>query len=919
MSIQAPFNQKASQDASTANSPVKKWLLGSYALGLSVALSLTTITSPADAATLRLGDVNVQIDTTVSAGVSIRAEDRETALLPARNGGPKDNTPGFDPFLGTLITNSVVPAGTDCGTSANPSAYAQNALPGQAAAFPSRCMFGQLAFDTFMTGGTELYNYDASINTDDGRLNFDNGDLTGGTVKITSDIEADIGNVRFFTRVNGFYDAVLADSSSYERSPLLDRSDSIVIRDAELLDFYFDYDTDIAGRPLLVRVGRQVINWGEATFILGGNSVFNSIDVNAIRRPGAEIKEALLPIEAIYGSFALTEDINIEAYIGGWDDYKIDVGGTPFANSDSFEGGSAGNGGGAEETLGRFYVGSGAYSGSGKRDCNAHNSTNVATAAYGTLFNDVFGECQAGSAVDIYTPNAAGNVEASRQAIANTVADGRREGGYTLYDTDYLARGVDDDPRDIGDTDNYGLAVRWYAENLNSTEFGAYYQKYTSRIPYAASIARTPVAGPNVTTPTSGFFLRGFTAAGCKGTYGATGGFVSSAAAVTIYPDDPTGIGAAEREFFEAEVARFDATPATATIIQAATTNYNTDATVMATSAQTTAMDIRNALAAGLALPQSDTGTGSLAAGGVIGCVSILAQTGTAALALPTGASTIATRYQTEIFGEYPEDIEVYGLSAATTLLGWGVQGEIAYRPDMPLALDGDSISIVALSASCAWENFNAVAAQLYAGQTIESTCGDFDEVFHGYVREEVFNVDIGTTATFTRSNPVISALQADLGILLTEIGYVHMPDADEYKQDNPNLTRTPRLANQCTSGSDLPLGGVFSLDPRTADECRPTKDSYGIVLFGQLQYNNAFGSAWGLRPTLAYRRGMEGRSPSPAGSFIEDNESLNLSVTADYQSEWSVSLGYTAFDGDVLYNRNIDRDFYSLSGSYAF
>ena len=34
------------------------------------------------------------------------------------------------------------------------------------------------------------------------------------------------------------------------------------------------------------------------------------------------------------------------------------------------------------------------------------------------------------------------------------------------------------------DEESLGLALRYYAENLNSTEFGLYYQKYDSRIPY---------------------------------------------------------------------------------------------------------------------------------------------------------------------------------------------------------------------------------------------------------------------------------------------------------------------------------------------------------------------------------------------------------------------------------------------------
>ena len=76
-----------------------------------------------------------------------------------------------------------------------------------------------------------------------------------------------------------------------------------------------------------------MINWGEATFIPGGNSAFNPIDVAALRRPGAEIKEALLPVEALYGSIAVTQDLSLEAYVGGWEHYRLEAGGTPMGVS----------------------------------------------------------------------------------------------------------------------------------------------------------------------------------------------------------------------------------------------------------------------------------------------------------------------------------------------------------------------------------------------------------------------------------------------------------------------------------------------------------------------------------------------------------------------------------------------------------
>ena len=44
----------------------------------------------------------------------------------------------------------------------------------------------------------------------------------------------------------------------------------------------------------------------------------------------------------------------------------------------------------------------------------------------------------------------------------------------------WAIRGADVEPEDEG---NMGIAFKWYAENLNDTEFGFYFAKYTSRLP----------------------------------------------------------------------------------------------------------------------------------------------------------------------------------------------------------------------------------------------------------------------------------------------------------------------------------------------------------------------------------------------------------------------------------------------------
>ena len=57
-----------------------------------------------------------------------------------------------------------------------------------------------------------------------------------------------------------------------------------------------------------------------------------------------------------------------------------------------------------------------------------------------------------------------------------------------------------------------------------------------------------------------------------------------------------------------------------------------------------------------------------------------------------TRADTIA------LFLDYPEDIEMYGISFNTTLGDVSVSGEVAYRPDMPLQLSTVDLTLFALS-----------------------------------------------------------------------------------------------------------------------------------------------------------------------------------------------------------------------------
>ncbi len=82
-----------------------------------------------------------------------------------------------------------------------------------------------------------------------------------------------------------------------------------------LLDLFFHAGWDVGEHPLNVRVGKQVINWGESNIMGGGISqMMNPTDLSKATTPGTDVKETLTPQESVYLNFGFTDNISLEAY-----------------------------------------------------------------------------------------------------------------------------------------------------------------------------------------------------------------------------------------------------------------------------------------------------------------------------------------------------------------------------------------------------------------------------------------------------------------------------------------------------------------------------------------------------------------------------------------------------------------------------
>ncbi|MFG0582091.1 DUF1302 domain-containing protein [Pseudomonas sp. zjy_9] len=175
-----------------------------------------------------------------------------------------------------------------------------------------------------------------SQTSDDGHLNFKRGETFSKIFKGIHDLELRYGDTGVFVRGKYWYDFELKDESRlFKDIDDSNRKQSAQASGAEILDAFIYHNYSIGDQPGSVRLGKQVVSWGESTFI--GNSInsINPIDVSAFRRPGAEIKEGLIPVNMFYVSQSLTENLSAEAFYQlEWDQTVIDNCGTFFSQAD---------------------------------------------------------------------------------------------------------------------------------------------------------------------------------------------------------------------------------------------------------------------------------------------------------------------------------------------------------------------------------------------------------------------------------------------------------------------------------------------------------------------------------------------------------------------------------------------------------
>ena len=370
------------------------------AMGVASAMSLGLL-SHANAASFDWGEVTGSFDSTWTAGASWRVSDRDWNQQIGKVNQPNYDWANYSAFGNTIHTNTDIWA--------QPGSYSSNNdLSNQL--YTSGETFSEifkgvhelsLEYKDFGFFARGLYFYDRKLN--DGDFGYTNR-ITGKKFDVCEDKKAE----------------------------------EVQCKDIRLLDafVYGNFDLNDGKNPLSVRVGNQVISWGESTLIPHGIGVINPVDLNILNQPGAELKEAFRPQGMVWASLGLTEEVSVEAfYQYDWEPIWVPTGGSFFGTND--------------------FVGYGGYLNNAQLGFNSNPDINL----------DFL----------IQEYNRLGGMVASGQVPPEQL--GQLALAYSTKIT------LVEDHGKASDDGQYGIKLSWYAPELHDTEFGFYFMRYNSRRP----------------------------------------------------------------------------------------------------------------------------------------------------------------------------------------------------------------------------------------------------------------------------------------------------------------------------------------------------------------------------------------------------------------------------------------------------
>jgi len=702
----------------------------------------------------------------------------------------------------------------------------------------------------------------ATINTDDGDLNYSKYHFTQAVAKETSDITISYKDFGIFARALYFYDFVNNDFTQTQPNevtarnrndadvgispptPLLipypggkvfgpgklvrdKRTDGEVLSqigtNLQYLDSYFYGKLPIPftdDKKLSFKIGRQTVNWGESTtIVINSLNQANPVNANNFNRVGNQVEEDFVPINMIDLSFEPLENTTLEAFYQlEWKPVEIAAPGSYLSDVDF---GTNNTGKTLNTSFGQ----------------NAYDPDNVAALQYNPL-----------------------------ALLTNTTTTAQR-----LPDREARTSG------------QFGVKLDYYADWLNNgTDLSAYFMRYNSRLPYASFYSA------------DGSCARKGGKHGINRLTGQPGADIDATESVSfllacpdlpvLHPNDPQN--------------------ATSSILALNSPKllleYPNGIDLIGASFNTTvgAWSIQGEVAyrpdEPLQVDQQDLFFAALGPT-LTSCSSpgVNCTPGTPLGGLGYDASNNLHLYGSSDYAA--------GKTDTIEVLAGAIPGVARSFPNFIIPYRGGVIGENPPNSYIrGYERFQVFQFNLGTTRVLGATDNPFgaDQV--------LFVSELG--ATYVPFLPPLARLQLEG----PNTNYAASAGADGSGADGSPLA--------CSTAPDCALGpDGLRFNPHQQDATGyPDKFSWGYRLIGIFRYENVLPGV-GLQPTIFYSQDVQGTAPGPGGNFVAGRKQVNTLVEARYQQALSFDIGYTWYWGGGVFNTLSDRDFAQFFVKYQF
>ncbi|MEQ1440283.1 DUF1302 family protein [Fontimonas sp. SYSU GA230001] len=325
------------------------------------------------------------------------------------------------------------------------------------------------------------------------------------------------------------------------------------------------------------------------------------------------------------------------------------------------------------------------------------------------------------------------------------------------------------------------------------------------------------------------------------------------------------------------------------------------------------------------------------------------------------------------IFLDYPENIQMYGMSFNTTLGKWSLAGEVAYRPNLPAQIQVTDVVFTALQPAlpandiylgaqtlqqltlggliAAGTDPATAAAVLTSPNTanlltqvlanpgssfylpsrdhaVPSYLKDYrgwdvvqpNQLVRGYERLQVLQFDFTGIRIFGSSDNPIGADQVQF---LGEVGatwVLDMPDRPRLQFEGGDFNNTHYSPGADGTGGEPTDGSPRAMRLNPTQQRKGFADDFaaGYRIIVRMEYNQLlFG--WTFKPQLVWSHDVHGIAIAPAQNFIENAKLYQIGTDIEITNKLGAQLFYQGWADGGTVNGYRDKDFAGFAVSYTF